>query len=435
VVVDGGSLILVDAVVPAAAQIELIARKCNQVLSQVVEAQEWEMALMDNADPVALATELRPLLARNAAQTERDRRLPEENIQALEAANLFNVMTPRRWGGYGAPLTTAIRTFAELGKGCGSSGWVAMIVNGVNWWASWLPDAGQEEILAEPYARLCAGGGAQPSRGRRVAGGVRFSGKFPFASGCWHTSWGGLSVEIEEDAHKVVEAAIAFAPISQVRIEDTWYVAGMCGTGSNTLVADELFVPDRRLLKLSNLLNGEHQGVKHKGELSDSYTWSTANALIGPAPILGIAQAMLAEVIAGAGKRGITLTTYGRQADSPVAQHRLAEAALNIQTAELHLINSAEQVQNFATAGKLMDYSIRAGIRGSIGYSVKVLREAVDILASIGGASGFAEASPLQRMWRDVNIASRHALLATDPAFEIYGRALLGVECNITPLV
>jgi 3-hydroxy-9,10-secoandrosta-1,3,5(10)-triene-9,17-dione monooxygenase len=63
------------------------------------------------------------------------------------------------------------------------------------------------------------------------------------------------------------------------------------------------------------------------------------------------------------------------------------------------------------------------------------LREAVDILASVGGASGFAEASPLQRMWRDINVACRYALLATDPALEIYGRALLGVEGNISPLI
>jgi alkylation response protein AidB-like acyl-CoA dehydrogenase len=376
----------------------------------------------DFSDPLVLATGLQPLLTCNAAQAERDRRLPADNIRALEEANLFNVMTPRRWGGYGAPLTAAIRTFAQLGKGCGSSGWVAMIVNGVNWWASWLPDAGQQEILADPCARLCAGGGTQPSRARRVAGGIRFSGKFPFASGCWHASWGALSVEIEDEAH-------------EVGIEDTWYVAGMCGTGSNTLVADELFVPHQRLLKLSNLLNGEHQGVKHKGELSDVYTWSMANALIGPAPILGIAQAMLTEVIAGAGKRGISLTTYAHQADSPVVQHRLAEAALSIQTAELHLINSAEEVESFATAGKLMDYPMRARIRGSIGYSIKVLREAVDILASIGGASGFADVSPLQRMWRDVNVASRHALLATDPAFEIYGRALVGLDGNISPFI
>lgn len=69
----------------------------------------------------------------------------------------------------------------------------------------------------------------------------------------------------------------------------------MCGTGSNTLVADDLFVPDHRILKLSNLVSGEHQGVQHNGELSDSYTWFAANALICPAPLIGIAQAMLAD--------------------------------------------------------------------------------------------------------------------------------------------
>ncbi len=57
------------------------------------------------ADPVALAATLRPLLARNATQVERDRRLCDENVEALEAANLFKVMVPRRWGGYGAPLS------------------------------------------------------------------------------------------------------------------------------------------------------------------------------------------------------------------------------------------------------------------------------------------------------------------------------------------
>jgi hypothetical protein len=59
----------------------------------------------------------------------------------------------------------------------------------------------------------------------------------------------------------------------------------------------------------------------------------------------------------------------------------------------------------------------------------------MDILVSIGGASSFAEASPIQRMWRDASIATRHALLTTDPGFEIYGRALLGVEGNISPLI
>ena len=47
-------------------------------------------------DPVALAAELRFLFARNAGQAERDRRLPTENVDALQAANLFKVIISRR---------------------------------------------------------------------------------------------------------------------------------------------------------------------------------------------------------------------------------------------------------------------------------------------------------------------------------------------------
>jgi 3-hydroxy-9,10-secoandrosta-1,3,5(10)-triene-9,17-dione monooxygenase len=71
-----------------------------------------------NADPVARAAKLRSLLTRNAEQAERDRRLPAENVEAIASANLFKVMTPKRWRRYGAPLSTTLRTFAELAKGC-----------------------------------------------------------------------------------------------------------------------------------------------------------------------------------------------------------------------------------------------------------------------------------------------------------------------------
>ena len=82
-----------------------------------------------------------------------------------------------------------------------------------------------------------------------------------------------------------------------------------------------------------------------------------------------------------------------------------------------------------------MDYISRARVRGIVGYAARLIREAIDALMSIGGASGFADSSPLQRMWRDASIATRHALLATDPSLEIYGRALVGAEGNITPFI
>jgi 3-hydroxy-9,10-secoandrosta-1,3,5(10)-triene-9,17-dione monooxygenase len=103
---------------------------------------------------------------------------------------------------------------------------------------------------------------------------------------------------------------------------------------------------------------------------------------------------------------GVTFTTYARQSDSAVVQHQVAEATLDIDAAYLHLMNAAEQVHSAAAVGQPLDYLSRARMRGVVGYATKLLRQAVNTLASMGGASGFANASPLQRMWRDVNIAS-----------------------------
>jgi len=47
----------------------------------------------------------------------------------------------------------------------------------------------------------------------------------------------------------------------------------------------------------------------------------------------------------------------------------------------------------------------------------------------------FAEASPLQRIWRDSSVAARHAVVLPVVGYEVYGKALLGREDHITPLV
>jgi alkylation response protein AidB-like acyl-CoA dehydrogenase len=385
-------------------------------------------------DPIDFAANLWPLLARSAEQAERDRRLPAETIEALQADNLFKVMVPRRWGGYGAPLPTVLGTFAELAKGCGSSGWVAMILNGCGYWASLLSDRGQEDVFARSDTRVCVAG-SPVLKGSRAPGGVRISGKFPFASGCWHSSWGGLNVQLEGPDPNASHIIVAFAPISELEIEDTWFVAGMSGTGSNTLAARNVFVPDHRILWMAEVVDGKRAERRHTAETSDRYWFYSANALITIAPVIGIVQAILESVIDGTSKRGITFTNYTRQADSSVVQHQIAEAAVKIDTASVVAMRAAQEVENAAVTGNSIDYIARARIRRVVGFAARLLREAIDPLMSIGGASGFAASSPLQRMWRDANIATRHVLLATDPSLEIYGRALLGLEGNITPLV
>jgi alkylation response protein AidB-like acyl-CoA dehydrogenase len=47
-------------------------------------------------------------------------------------------------------------------------------------------------------------------------------------------------------------------------------------------------------------------------------------------------------------------------------------------------------------------------------------------LMNLHGSSAFAEASPLQRMWRDANTGSRHATFTSAVNYEVHGGALLG---------
>src|SRR6476646_1550200 len=57
------------------------------------------------------------------------------------------------------------------------------------------------------------------------------------------------------------------------------------------------------------------------------------------------------------------------------------------------------------------------------------------LLLNVQGASAFAESNPIQRVWRDLEMASRHGLLAGEVPLEIYGRALVGNFEPLSPMV
>ncbi|MGH7803567.1 MAG: acyl-CoA dehydrogenase family protein, partial [Candidatus Binatia bacterium] len=369
---------------------------------------------------------LRPLLRKNAAACEQSRRLPDENLTALETAGLLDIVVPRRVGGQGRSMTALLAVAAELGKGCASTAWVQTLLNVTTWAASRVPVAGRTEIFggAEP-ARVC-GVLAPTGTAKPVDGGYRVNGKWAFASGCLHANWATGGVVVLDEAGNAADQASAYMPIRELEIEDTWHVAGMRGTGSHTLVAKDVFVPSARLCSNASFLSND--GVDEADtEPADRWPLGSVLALVLTGPTLGMADAVLEAVAGGIDKKAISYTSYGRQSESHVVLHDLAKAALHIETAKLHVARSAAEIDEAGRGGE-MDLLAQARLRGACGYATEVLRAGVDQLVSIAGASSFAEASPVQRFWRDLNTASRHAFLATAPSLETYGRALAGAD-------
>ncbi len=384
------------------------------------------------ADLVARMEALLPLVEANAAKGEADRRVPEEVIDALEEAGLFRMTVPKRHGGLGVDTRTLLDVLVKSGEGDGSTAWVLTLVNVFNWLASLFPEQAQQEVFGSGAARV-VGVLAPTSTAERVEGGWRLTGRWAFSSASWHATWAVLEAPIADDGGEVVDHVAMLVPAADFEIEDTWFVAGMRGTGSNTLVVDGAFVPDHRVMSLVKAVDGEY-GTRNSEEILSRAAFVPLATIVLAAPQIGLGRAALRHVLERAGRKPVSYTVYERQADSTGFQLQVAEAANRIDTAYLHAVRAAGDIDDHADRGQYPSTLIRARVRADTGVAVQSVLAAFQILMDAHGAAGFAEASPLQRMWRDANTAGRHAIAVPQVNYEVYGKALLGAA-QITPLV
>ncbi len=384
---------------------------------------------------IAAAASLVPLLRKNAAQTEQDRRIVDENITALQDAGMFKLSLPKRFGGYELPWRTTLQVGAELARGDGSTSWAATLINVCGWLSGLYPERAQQDIFAgHPDARVC-GVLAPTATSRAADGGQIVTGRWGFASGCLHAQWAVLGIPVVDASGEHVDQGLALFPMSDLTIADTWHVAGMRGTGSNTLEAHEVFVPSYRIMSVPPAVTGEYPTEHHDEQLYRS-AFVPVLAIVLTGPQVGLAWAALEIVLDSLAKgRGISYTFYDKSRLAPTSQLQVAAAAQLIDTAFLHLMRAADDIDRAAASGEYLDFLVRARVRADVGTIARNCREAVDLLLNVHGAGSFAEANPLQRIWRDLEVCGRHAVVNPEISAELYGRALLGVEEQITALI
>jgi alkylation response protein AidB-like acyl-CoA dehydrogenase len=383
---------------------------------------------------VARAAKLAPLLEANAVKTEEDRRVVESNIEAARGAGLFKLLIPRRFGGLETDIRTQLEVSRELARSCGATSWVVTLMNVCSWFVGLASEELQRDVWgSNPEARI-AGVFTPSAKSRRVDGGLMVTGRWAWASGCLHADWAFVGVPVVDQAGNEIDQGFAVIPMSDVTIEDTWYVAGMKGTGSNTIVADDVFIPDHRIMSVPPLLTADSPTpFKDEALYRPALIPVAVLALIGPQ--LGLCSRALDFVIEKAPKRAISYTFYTAQPQSPSFQLEIAKAATLVDTAHLFAYRAADAIDGAARAGRKQTYLERTRVRMDTGTAIKAARDAVDVLISAHGAGSFADVSPMQRIWRDLETAGRHAVLSPSIAAELYGRALLGIEEGVTPLV
>src|SRR5450631_1530752 len=192
----------------------------------------------------ALARELAP-------STERERALPPALVDELRSTGLMRACAPSALGALEASPAVTLSGAETIARGDASAGWCVSIAATSSLLAAYLPEEGAAEIFGDP-STVAAGVWAPRGRAAVVEGGLRVSGRWSFCSGISHSEWlfAGCVLDRPEAGEDGPVLRVTALPKAELEILDTWHTSGLCGTASHDAVADDLLVPDHRVLSL-----------------------------------------------------------------------------------------------------------------------------------------------------------------------------------------
>lgn len=358
---------------------------------------------------------IRPLLAEEAIEGEKNRRVSEQSIEALAAAGAFKVSLPVRYGGYDLGHRAAMVVGREVAIADGGTAWVVSLINSGIWYTRVFPEQAQDDIFGEnPDARVSVVI-APSGKAQKVDGGYRVSGKWSWNSGAWHADWALVGVELFDEEGNSQGEGQFLIPSSDFRIEDVWFVAGMRASGSNNLIIEDSFVPEHRIRK-ATLVNAD----------SDNAYSAVAVPLALLGPQLGLGRAVLELLMESTPNKPIAYSSITSRSDWVPFRLDIAKAALLLDTAELFAARAADDMDAIERLGHPLDVLIRSRVRADLGWAVENVTEAIQLLLTAAGSAAFAESNPIQRFWRDQAVVARHGYVSPPLAYEIYGTALLG---------
>ena len=375
---------------------------------------------------VARTAALVPMLRASAADTEKARRVGPATLDALSEAGVFKMLAPKRYGGDEADFQTQCLVLATIALGCPSTSWVATIYSAMAWVAGVFPDQAQEEVFANRDPRI-SGVFAPTGTAMPADSGWIVSGTWGFNTGCHGSEWTVLNAVVSTSDGDAVPTCVLVRS-RELTILDDWYASGMAGTGSNTIVADHVFVPAHRALSLPNMI-AAHYPARHNSD-NPYFNYPLTPVLVvnaGGTPI-GIARGAFETFMERLPGRGITFTTYTNKAEAPITHLQVGEAALKIDSADAHVRRATALLDTNSAVPMTMEARVESRVH--IAYATGLAREAVDILFLASGASSIQAHVPIQRFQRDIQALANHAIMHAPTAIELYGRVLCGLGPN-----
>jgi len=383
------------------------------------------------ADLVARARAIVPTLSARAAATEANRSMLPETLEDLTRAGMFRIMQARRYGGYEMGLPAMAEVTAEIARGSASDAWIVGLCGNQNRFVGCYPKEAQEEVFARSGDHLitCLVTGPT-STAERVAGGFRLSGKWPYVSGVDQCNWLLLSAfDGGADAGGASASLTFLVPREDVaEVIDDWHVMGLRGTGSKTVMLEDVFVPEYRAMNVWNYDVDPPPGAAvNPGAMFQGVPRIMIFTTMLTAPALGIAQSAVEAYRERLETRGSALMS-GKQSENAPSQIALGRASEQAAMARDILMGAAHDFQRRAEAGDTFTAEDRIGHRLRMAEVMRMCTQVVTDVFMDAGTGAMFDGNPLQRMFRDMYAIRSHVVIDPNNAAENRGRLLLGID-------
>jgi acyl-CoA dehydrogenase len=208
----------------------------------------------DTGHWAARAARLAEELDRHADHHDRTGELVRHGIDLLRAEGFMGAPVPAELGGGGASHAEACAVLRALGRGCGSTAVTLSMHYHLTCTQVWRHRHGQpaeailRRVAAEDLFLVSTGASdwvGSNGTADRVDGGYRVSARKAPASGALAGDVLVTSIRWDEapEGPSVIHCSIPLTA-DGVSIERTWDTLGLRGTGSDTVVLDDVFVPE-----------------------------------------------------------------------------------------------------------------------------------------------------------------------------------------------
>lgn len=375
------------------------------------------MTTSPDADWKETLATLAPVFAQRASACDDSDAFVTENYADMRAAKLFSTLVPQELGGTGLAYSEVCGLIRGIAHYCGSTALAFSMHQHLAATALWnyLHGNPGEKLLrsiAEGEKVLVSTGATDwlSSSGvlQRCEGGYRFAAKKPFASGCIAGDLLVTSGQYDDPVvgRQVLHFSVSI-PADGVSIDPVWEAMGMRGTGSHTVVLENVFVPEQSITLRRPC--GEYHAV-----------WDVILTVALPlicAVYVGMAEAAAEKARAIAARKG----------DDGVNVFIIGEMQTELTTAQIALESMVANA-NELNVEPGMEHANRALIRKTI--VAESVKRTVDKALEATGGAGYFRRLCLERILRDAQAAQFHPMSAKKQ-HRFTGRLAMGLDPTV----